>query len=181
MSRQNEMSAAFHLYKSWVGWRVPEYATITDHTASEFGMAMHDDQKKANAILLNKKFVQATTADIAEYASKGGALDINDPNDAIKVYGWLMEHLADWLDHMENPQLIKRTVPIDGLRKFNRLANILFPVANRYGYYKKPALTMADRVMAIFQGHHDPEQQTHRFNDTIMRRIELAYRRNGGR
>lgn len=178
---QRELSAAFRLHKSWVGWRVPEYATITEHTSSEFGMAMHEDAKKSNAIMLNKKYVTATTARIAEYVGTGGSLDINNPKEAIVVYGWIMEHLADWLNHMENPQLIKKEVPIVGLREFNRLANILFPVAHRYGYFKKPEVTMANCVMALFSGTVNTESVEHRFNDTIMRRIEAAYRRNGGK
>ncbi|MCT7476054.1 hypothetical protein N5V81_13805 [Escherichia coli] len=47
------------------------------------------------------------------------------------------EHLADWLNYLENPTLIYREVPIEGLRQFNVLASKLFPVANRYGYFKE--------------------------------------------
>lgn len=173
-------TAAFHLFHSWVGWRIPEYATLTNYATQEYGLFLPEDKNKARAILLNKKFSSYRPFEVAEYLATGGALDINDPLDGIKVYGWIMEHLADWIHHLEHAQLMPKAVPIVGLRQFNVLANKLFPVANRYGYYKKPEATMADAVASLF-GEVKLEQQHHRFNDTLIRRIEAAYRKQQGR
>lgn len=71
--------------------------------------------------------------------------------------------------------------PMDGLRKFNILANKLFPVAHRYGYFKKPEITMSTALQSMFTPNVRVEQTRHRFNDTIMRRLEIAYRRLGGK
>jgi len=177
--RDPKFTAAFMLFHKWVFWRVPEYATITKYASQEHGLFLPDDPKKAQAILLNKKSIYLHPSDAAVYAATGGALDITDPNDAIMVYGWIMEHLADWLRYMEQPHLMVRAVPIEGLREFNALAGKLFPVANRYGYFKVPERTMVSAVQALF-GEVKAEVQQHRFNDTIMRRIEKIYRQRGG-
>lgn len=174
-------SAAFYLFHAWIGWRIPEYATMTRYALEEHGIFVPENKDKAKAILLNKKFVMYRPSEIAEYLATGGALDINDPNDAIKVYGWIMEHLADWLHHLEQPQMFLRHPPMDGLRKFNRLANQLFPVANRYGYFKRPEDTMSTALQSLFTPQVRVEQTRHRFNDTIMRRLEMTYRRMGGK
>ncbi|QVW55142.1 hypothetical protein pEaSNUABM29_00098 [Erwinia phage pEa_SNUABM_29] len=173
-------SAAFMLFKAWVFFRVPEYATITQYAREEHGLFLPEDPKKRNALLLNMKPIYLHPSDAAEYLATGGALDINDPNDGIKVYGWIMEHLSDWLKFLETPQLFDRDVPIEGLRQFNVLASKLFPVANRYGYFKKPEVTMGVALQSLF-GQVRLETQQHRFNDTIMKRIEIAYRLRGGR
>lgn len=174
-------SAAFYLFHGWVGWRVPEYATLTKYATQEYGLFLPEDKNKAKAILLNRKFVMYRPFEIAEYITTGGALDINDPNDAIRVYGWIMEHLSNWLDHLDKPQLFPKHPPMDGLRKFNKLANLLFPVANRYGYFKKPEVTMSIALQSLFTPVK-LEQTMHRFNDTIMKRIENRYRQiYGGR
>ena len=172
-------SAAFMLFNKWVAWRVPEWTTITQYMSQEHGLFLPDDEKKAKAILLNKKTVYMRPFEVAVYAETGAALDVNDPNDGIIVYGYIMEHLADWLHYMQEPHLTTRKVPIEGLRQFNALACKLFPVANRYGYFKKPEVTMATSVQALF-GEVRLEAQQNRFNDTIMRRIETIYRKRGG-
>lgn len=174
-------SAAFYLFHAWIGWRIPEYATLTRYALEEYGIFVPENKDKAKAILLNKKFVMYHPSDIAEYLATGGALDINDPTDAIKVYGWIMEHLANWLHHLEQPQMFPMYPPMDGLRKFNILANKLFPVAHRYGYFKKPEITMSTALQSMFTPNVRVEQTRHRFNDTIMRRLEIAYRRLGGK
>jgi len=179
MSTQNK-TAAFHLFHSWVGWRIPEYSTLTAYATQEYGLFLPEDKQKARAILLNKKFVMYRPFEIAQYLATGGALDINDPQDGIKVYGWIMEHLANWIKHIETPQLLPKPIPIVGLREFNVLANKLFPVANRYGYFKKPEATMADAVASLF-GEVKLTQQQHRFNDTLIKRIEAGYRKRGGK
>lgn len=174
-------SAAFYLFHAWIGWRIPEYATLTRYALEEHGIFVPEDKNKAKAILLNKKFVMYRPADIAEYITSGGALDINDPNDAIRVYGWIMEHLANWLHHLEHPQMFPKEPPMDGLRKFNRLANMLFPVANRHGYFKKAEVNMSQALQSLFTPNVRAEQTRHRFNDTLMRRLEITYRRMGGK
>lgn len=173
-------SAAYYLFHAWVGWRIPEYATMTRFATEVHGVFLPEDRNKAKALLLNKKFVMYRPFEIAEYVTSGGALDINDPNDAIKVYGWIMEHMSNWLHHLETPQMLPKPTPMIGLRKFNNLANMLFPVANRYGYFKKSEVTMSGALQSLFTPDVQVEQARHRFNDTIMRRIEAAHRRGGG-
>ncbi|ANZ50254.1 hypothetical protein PHOBOS_64 [Erwinia phage vB_EamM_Phobos] len=176
-----DKSPAFFLFHSWYGWRVPEYATLTDYAREEHGLFLPEDKKKAKAILLNKKTVFLTTAQAAEYLKTGGALDINDPDgDALEVYQYIMEHLNSWLTYLTTPQMLVRKVPIEGLREFNMLANKLFPVANRKGYFKKPEVTMSMQLASFFQ-EVKPMIQQHRFNDQLMLMIEAAYRRRGGR
>ncbi len=48
-------SAAFMLFHKWVGWRVPEWTTISTYMSQEHGLFLPEDEKKARAILLNKK------------------------------------------------------------------------------------------------------------------------------
>jgi hypothetical protein len=169
-------SPAFHLFHSWVGWRVPAYATLTAYATQEHGLFLPEDKKKANAILHDRKMVMARPFEIAQYLGQGFPLDINDPNDAIKVYGWIMEHMANWLAYASNPSLIMRTIPMEGMREFNTLANKLFPVAHRFGYFEKPKVTMSDSLQVFFGGEVKATQQKHRFNDTLIRRLEVAAR-----
>jgi len=171
-----EKSAAFYLFHTWIGWRVPEYATLTSYATSEHGLFLPEDKKKAQAILLNQKTIFAHPCEVAEYLGTGMPLAINDPTDAKRVYGWIMEHMADWLTHMNEPQLMKRSLPIEGLRQFNQLANKLFPVAHRYGYYKKPEVTMSSALQGLFTGRVETNVETHRFNDTLIARLENFHR-----
>lgn len=177
-----EKSAAFYLFHAWIGWRIPEYATMTRYATEVHGVFLPEDKDKAKAILLNKKFVMYRPFEIAEYITTGGSLDINDPNDAIRVYGWIMEHMANWLHHLDTPQMFPKPAPMDGLRKFNNLANLLFPVANRYGYFKKSEVTMSHALQSLFTPEVQTHQARHRFNNTLFQRLELANRRiTGGR
>lgn len=171
-----KFSPAFHLFHSWVSWRVPAYATLTEYALQEHGVFLPEDKKKANAILHDRKMIMARPFEIAEYLSQGMPLDINDPNDAIKVYGWIMEHMANWLNFSSNPSLIKRHIPIEGMREFNNLANKLFPVAHRYGYFRKAEITMSDSLQSFFGQEVKATKDEHRFNDTLIRRLEVAAR-----
>lgn len=176
-----QRSAAFYLFKSWYGWRVPAYAIITDYARTQHGLFLPEDKKKANAILLDRTTIFRSAADMAEYVSTGSPLDINDPMDGLKVYGHIMQHMADWLVAIDKPQLIVRPIPMEGLRQFNALANKLFPVANRYGYFRKPEVTMSHALQSLFGESAKPVQEKHRFNDTLIRRLEGIARRHGGR
>lgn len=167
---------AFHLFYSWVGWRVPAYATLTDYATQEHGLFLPEDKKKAHAILHDRKFIMARPYEIAQYLTQGMPLDIADPTDAKKVYGWIMEHMANWLHYASNPSLIMRRVPIEGMREFNNLANKLFPVAHRYGYFEKPTITMSDSLQLFFGGEVKASQQKHRFNDNLIKRLEVVAR-----
>lgn len=176
-----DKSPAFYLFHSWYGWRVPEYATMTTYAREEHGLFLPEDKNKAKAVLLNKKTVFMTVSQAAEYLASGMSLDINDPDeDALPVYKFIMEHLNDWLSYMTRPSLIQRKIPINGLREFNTLANKLFPVANRKGYFKKPEVSMSMQLASFFE-EVKPVQVQHRFNDQLMMMIESAYRKRGGR
>lgn len=176
-----EKSPAFMLFHAWVQCRVPEYATLSKYSVEEQGLFLPEDKKKANAILLEKIPVYMRPYEMAEYLDTGMAMDINDPNDAIRVYEWIMHHLTDWLNFMESPTIISKPIPMVGLRQFNNLAKKLFPVANRYGYFKKPSPTVENSIAKLL-GCTTSETAVHRFNDTIMRRIEGLWRtKYGGR
>ena len=77
-------SAAFMLFHKWVAWRVPEWTTITQYMSQEHGLFLPDDEKKARAILLNKKTVYMRPFEVAVYAETGAALDVHDPS--LRVY-----------------------------------------------------------------------------------------------
>ncbi|MCT7476055.1 hypothetical protein N5V81_13810 [Escherichia coli] len=52
---EKKRSAAFMLFKAWVFFRVPEYATITTYASQEHGLFLPEDPKKRQALLLNMK------------------------------------------------------------------------------------------------------------------------------
>lgn len=176
-----EKSAAFYLFHSWFGWRVPEMATLTEYAREVHGFYAHPDPKKSEAILMNKKTVFMRPFEAAEYIMTGLPLDINDPTDAIVVYKYIMEHLANWLTYVNSPQMISRTLPMEGLREFNKLANLLFPVAHRYGYFQKPKETMSTMLLSFFSEEKAVFNPQHRFNDQLIQNLEGAYRRRGNR
>jgi hypothetical protein len=49
-------------------------------------------------------------------------------------------------------------------------------VAHRFGYFEKPKVTMSDSLQVFFGGEVKATQQKHRFNDTLIRRLEVAAR-----
>lgn len=176
-----DKSPAFYLFHTWYGWRVPEMSTLTEYARENHGYFAHPDPKKAEAILMNKKTVFMRPFEAAEYLTTGMALDINNPTEAIEVYKYIMEHLAAWLHYVTSPQLISRNLPMQGLREFNKLANALFPVAHRYGYFEKPKETMSTMLQSFFNDNTVMQRPTHRFNETLILQLEGAYRRRGNR
>lgn len=176
-----DRSPTFFLFHSWFGWRVPEMATLTDYAREDHGFFAHPDKDKASAILMNMKTVFMRPFEAAEYLTTGMALDINRPTEAIEIYKLIMEHLALWLNYVSSPQLISRDMPMQGLREFNNLANKLFPIAHRYGYYQKPEQTMSTMLQSLFNDESVMTTQKHRFNDTLIMQLENAYRRRGNR
>lgn len=174
---------AFYLFHQYQSWLIPEYAIYSDYDIETYGLCLHPEPRKAAAILSNPIAVMKRPFEVASYlAQTGGYLAINNPDIAIEVYDNIMKHLANWLDYLERPSIIEREVPMVGLREFNMLANRLFPVANAHGYFQGAKFSTSDMLQAIFTGKRvNPQEQQHRFNDTIMRRIENAYRRRMSR
>lgn len=168
---------AFVLFHSYWSWQVPAWALITSYARDVYGLSLPPDRKKAAAIMENKERTVATAAQMAEviHSNTAIAVDMIDPLDAIKVYGQIMAHMADWINHASQPQLRRRDIPIQGLREFNALANKLFPVAHRYGYYREPEKNMTTSLQALLGGGVSTKVE-HRFNDNLIQRLEMLYR-----
>lgn len=170
---------AFYLFHHYQTWLVPEYMCYSDYDINVYGIVAHPEAKKAAAIMSNPVPVTKRPFEVAAYlAQTGGYLAISNPKKAIEVYDNIMRHLANWLQYLEIPQFMTREIPMQGLREFNLLANRLFPVAFSNGYFQKPTISHSDMLQAMWSGRPiTATQPTHSFNDTIMKRIELAYRR----
>lgn len=173
----NLENPAFVLFHSYWSWQVPAWALVTRFAREVHGLSLPPDKKKAAAIMDNKERTTARAFEMAElvHNNSGIPLDMIDPLDAIKVYGHIMAHMANWIEYASRPQLVRRDIPIQGLREFNSLANKLFPVAHRYGYYREPEKNMTTALQALLGGEASTRVE-HRFNDRLIQRLEILHR-----
>lgn len=168
---------AFVLFHSYWTWEVPAWALVSRFAREEYGLFLPEDKRKAAAIMGNMERVTAKACEIAPLIHKNSAVAVNmvDPKDAIKLYVVIMEHMAMWMREASSRSLIHRPIPIVGLREYNALANKIFPVAHRYGYYKEPEKNMSNTLQALLSGK-PVERREHRFNDQMIVSLEAMAR-----
>lgn len=168
---------AFVLFHSYWSWEVPAWALVSRYAREEYGLSLPEDKRKAAAIMSNMERVTAKASEMAPLVYRNTAVPVNivDPHDAIKLYIVIMEHMAMWVREASSRSLVHRPIPIEGLREFNALANKLFPVAHRYGYYKEPEKNMSNTLQALLTGK-PVERQEHRFNDQLIVALESLSR-----
>ena len=176
MSDRNN-NPAFVLFHSYWSWEVPAWALVSRYAREEYGLSLPEDKRKAAAIMSNMERVTAKACDMAPLVHLNSAVAVNmvDPHDAKKLYIVIMEHMAMWIQQCSSRSLLHRTIPIQGLREYNALANKLFPVAHRYGYYQEPEKNMTNTLQSLLLGR-PVERQEHRFNDQMIITLESLAR-----
>ena len=176
MSDPNK-NPAFVLFYSYWSWEVPAWALVSRYAREEYGLSLPEDKRKATAIMSNMERVTAKACDMAPLIYRNSAVPVNmvDPKDAIKLYIVIMEHMAMWLRESEQRSLLYRPIPIEGLREYNALANKIFPVAHRYGYYQEPEKSMTNTLQSLLMGK-PVERADHRFNDQMIVALESLAR-----
>lgn len=135
LPKLSEQTAAYKLYHYPYLWLFPANAGYNANHTEFFGMHTSGDADVdlARSSMPSEQYI--TTDIAAELHSKGVALSISNPQDAVVVYKLIVEHLEDWLKYLETVRGFsrKRTVPLKGLKEYNDLATILVPVARRFG------------------------------------------------
>ena len=173
----NPRNPAFVLFHTWWAWEIPAWATVSKFAREEFGLSLPPDRNKAMAIMGNMERCQARAFEMAQLVYNNAMLPVNmtTPTEAKELYITIMEHMAMWVNQSTTRQLIHRPIPIEGLREFNALANKIFPVAHRYGYYKEVERTMSTSLQLLLSGQPIAREE-HRFNDQLIIRLEAIHR-----
>lgn len=82
---------------------------------------------------LAREIVQAqlTIAEMAKYHANGVSMTLATPEDSVRIYGIIHEHLQDWKRELQSSVTLT-TAPVDELRELDELAAIVYNVARYY-------------------------------------------------
>lgn len=69
--------------------------------------------------------IYPTPWEMLEYLDRGAALEFSDFGKTAELYYAVTQHLADWYEAVRSDPM-RRTVPLDDLRRFDELAAMLF-------------------------------------------------------
>ena len=102
--------------------------TLSKSDINIFGISSSGDRNVDEGLLKSWVFVQLTIAEMAEHASKGVPIIIDNPKDSVIIYETVNQHLMNWRNHVKS-SINTGKVPLEDLRKLDEFAAKIYPMA----------------------------------------------------
>lgn len=123
-------SAAYKLFHYPIVCVVAHMHLTTQEHTDIGGYVTSGDSKIDRAQALADAHVQLTVAAMAEFHDQGIAMRLATPEDSVRIYQMIHEHLMDWRRVLETEATTQ--VPLEDLKKFDALAGEVYQIARYY-------------------------------------------------
>lgn len=124
-------SAAYKIFHYWFDVTIPAMFLIDRELAERFGTYCSGDRVVDQHAPLSMSRARLTIADMAEKFDEGASISLVVPQDAVRIYAYVNEHLLDFKrTHDINYNL--RQLPIEDLRKLEAFAKEIYKIARHF-------------------------------------------------
>lgn len=131
MIENPEHSAAYKLFHYYFYVTVPQMYLYDSKFINQFGVVTSGnrevDAQQAQAPIR----VQITVSAMAEYFDEGAQIGLINPQDSVRIYSYIREHLVNWQTRQVRDVNI-REIPHEDLRRFEAFAKEVYKVARNF-------------------------------------------------
>lgn len=129
----SEHTPAYKIFRYPFRCRVAAMHMVSQQYMEELGLTTTGDRETDLQLLKAPRDVQLTVAQMAVFFHDGVSIQLNNPpEDSIKIYGMLVDHLNDWKTRVNmSPHEVSNEV-VEDLRMLDALAMEVYKTAKQY-------------------------------------------------
>lgn len=131
-----DQSPAYKIFHYRFFCKVAQMHMYSNKYLSQFGFIDSGDPAVNRAMAHSLIDIQLTAATMAELHQEGVDITLTQPEDSVRIYQMIYDHLMDWQVRIRENVFITQA-PMDDLRKLDALAGEIYKVA-RYYWKEKP-------------------------------------------
>lgn len=124
-------TAAHRLFNDRYRVMMSQMDLYSEKYLREGGMVTTGDKEVDRAMAYQKVQCYQTAAGMAELLDQGCSFHLVDPNDSVKIYRDVIDHLTDW-KHYVTREINPINVPKEDLAKFDHLASEIYYIARGF-------------------------------------------------
>lgn len=132
MSQSPKKTAAWRLFNVRYIATLPQYHLYTKEYIELYGVPSSGSRAVDRTLASQKVTVRLTAVQMAIFLDEGADITLGDPKDSVKIYDDLVEHLNDLKRVEQNSFDGEFNVPIDDIRKLEKLAEIVYTIARGF-------------------------------------------------
>lgn len=126
----DQTTAAYKLFHFYVECMIPAaYAYQSRHEVEGVPVYARGDMEDDAAREMVPR--QHTTVELIEYHKRGASIIIRNPEDAVKMYGWLRDHLSLLRSRVQFSVNIGN-IPLQDLEDMDDFATMIYRIARQY-------------------------------------------------
>ena len=125
-----EHTAAYKAFHYFFLCEVAEMHLMTKEFIAISGTVSTGDRELDRNMALQPRQCQLSIAAMAEFHSEGISINLVNPEDSLKIYQIIYDHLTDWNQKVLEQPNIK--IPVEDLQKFDSLAAEVYKLAKYY-------------------------------------------------
>lgn len=129
-------TAAFKIHHYRFIVRIAQFHLYSQEQLSHTWRVTSGNAEVDRALAEQQVAAQLTIAEMAEHHANGATMTLETPEDSMKIYDIIHQHLMDWMRALET-HAVPPNAPLEDLRKLDALASDIYQIA-RY-YWRKTA------------------------------------------
>jgi len=130
MNGTPEHTPAYKIFHYYIECMIPASFAYESQQAM-LGTTQYESPDKEESASKEMVSRQHTVAELIEYHRRGATIILRNPDDAIKIYGWLRDHLAE-ARHRVQFGVNVGNLPMDDLHDMDEFATMVYRIARNY-------------------------------------------------
>lgn len=151
-------TSAFKLFHYYVPCRIPA-AFAYEGQQELVGSTVYANASMAESAGAEMVLRQHTTVELAQLNARGARIILEKPNDAVRMYEWLQDHLQNQRSRMIST-INTGKIPVEDLKILDDFATLLYRIARNYQKVDTRQGPLRRRLNSIQQTRLPPKVQS---------------------
>ena len=143
-----EHTPAYKIFHYYISCKIPAAFAYEQKHVME-GSLQYESQDAEITAANEMISRQHTVAELIGYYKRGATIVINDPNDTVKIYEWLKDHLTQQQTRVTR-SLNGPAVPLGDLRDMDEFATYVYRIARNFQKIDSRGSSMGRKLEATF-------------------------------
>lgn len=130
MSESTERTPAYKIFHYYFECMIPASFAYQNHNEL-MGSVVYDSPAMEESASNEMVMRQHTVSEMVEYHRRGASIILRKPDDAVTIYGWLRDHLADARKRVQFGVNVGN-LPMEDLEDMDEFATMIYRIARNY-------------------------------------------------
>jgi hypothetical protein len=166
----NVHTPAYKIFHYYISCAIPAAYALESRHALE-GSLQYDSEAKEVTAANEMIQRQHTVAELIGYYKRGATIIISDPEDTVKMYTWLKDHLSQQKDRATR-SLNGGPIPLSDLRDMDEFATYIYRIARNFEKVDSRQSTMNRKLENSFGRRKMKRLRIEEPVSTVSKKIE---------